>query len=317
MSRHGLFSIALLSFTFASFVESSAQPSAPVKTQIAVLELEGRGISATEVATLTDRLRGHLVNTSAFVVLDRGNMEEILKEFGFQQSGCTSTECAVEVGKMLNVQKMVTGSIGHLGKTFTLDISITDVETSRIERSLSKDYRGEIDGLLEVLKVIAYELAGIKGTVKAPPLASAKTKPLSTETKKLYKLTIASSPTGAEVIVNDRTIGITPIVRRAAAGGRFRIVLRYPGYQDWEKSVTMLSEQALDVEMARLDEAMAGREKDAESQNAKPAKSSPRKWLYIAGGAVAVGAAVLVASSGGDDGAPPQNLPGFKWPPPE
>jgi hypothetical protein len=208
----------------------------------------------------------------------------------------------------------VTGSIGHLGKTFTLDISITDVETSRIERSLSKDYRGEIDGLLEVLKVIAYELAGVKPIATIPPSASAKTKPPSTETKPLYKLAIASSPPGADVIVNDRAIGVTPLVRRAAAGGRFRIVLRYPGYQDWEKSVTVLSEQDLMVEMAPLGEAMVGREKTAESQSDKPAKAS-RKWLYIAGGAVAVGAAVFVASSGGDDGARVRNLPGFKWPP--
>jgi len=75
-------------------------------------------------------------------------MDEILTEQGFQQSGCTTTECAVEVGKMLNVQKMVSGTIGKLGRTWTMDIALIDVETSHIEKSFFQDYKGEIDDYL-------------------------------------------------------------------------------------------------------------------------------------------------------------------------
>jgi len=90
--------------------------SFPVKVQsqdlinVAVLDLEGRGISALEAATLTDRLRSEMVSVGAFQVVERGQMEMILQEQGFQQTGCSSAECAVEVGKLLGVSKMITGN---------------------------------------------------------------------------------------------------------------------------------------------------------------------------------------------------------------
>ena len=106
------------------------------EVRIAVLDFgTSGGLSDMEAVTLTNRLRSMLVKTNAFVVLERGKMDEILSEQGFQQTGCTTTECAVEVGKMLNVQKMVSGTIGKLGRTWTMDISLIDVGTSQIEKS--------------------------------------------------------------------------------------------------------------------------------------------------------------------------------------
>lgn len=140
--------------------------------RIAVLEFEGRGISETEAGPLTDRFRGELVRTNAFVVLSRDNMEEILREQAFQLSGCTSTECAVEVGKILNSQKIVVGRIGRVGKTYTVDISFIDVESSRIEKSFNRDYVGEVDGILPILKAIAFEMIPPREGISKIPLYS-------------------------------------------------------------------------------------------------------------------------------------------------
>ena len=94
------------------------------KLQIAVIDLSNTGgLSQQESVTLTNRLRSMLVQTNTFIVLERGKMEGILQEQGFQQTGCTSTECVVEMGKLLNVQKIISGSIGKVGKIYTIDIS--------------------------------------------------------------------------------------------------------------------------------------------------------------------------------------------------
>ncbi|MFQ6608093.1 MAG: CsgG/HfaB family protein [Fidelibacterota bacterium] len=132
------------------------------KIPVAVLDLEGRGISALEAATLTDRLRSEMVEVGAFVVVERGQMEMILEEQGFQQTGCTSAECAVEVGKLLGVQKMVTGSIGKLGELYTVDARMFDVQTGEIERVSKREYRGGIEGLIDLLEVVTKDLAGIQ-----------------------------------------------------------------------------------------------------------------------------------------------------------
>ena len=128
---------------------------------VAVMDLEGRGISAMEAATLTDRLRSEMVNVGAFQVVERGQMEMLLEEQGFQQTGCTSAECAVEMGKLLGVQAMATGSIGKLGTMWTLDVRMFDVGTGEISKVSSRNFQGGVEGLLDLLKVVTRDLAGL------------------------------------------------------------------------------------------------------------------------------------------------------------
>lgn len=155
MKKYG--SLLLVSFfLILLFTNNSISQNISNKiSQIAVLPFDGRGIKDDENELLYNQFRGELVRTNAFVVLERTMIEDILNEQAFQQSGCTSTECAVEAGKILNVQKMVTAIIGKIGSTWTVNISLINVESSQIEKSLNKTYRGEIDGLIPILKEIA------------------------------------------------------------------------------------------------------------------------------------------------------------------
>lgn len=131
------------------------------KESIAVLDLEGRGISTIEAATLTDRLRSELVKTGAVTVVERGQMQTILAEQDFQMAGCTSDECAVEIGQMLGVTMMYSGSIGKIGATYTVDVRGVSVETGQIINTMSRDYRGEIDGLITEIEHLAWDLVGM------------------------------------------------------------------------------------------------------------------------------------------------------------
>jgi len=146
--------------------ETSAQ-LAEGRNTVAVLDFEGRGISQMESATLTDRLMSEMVATNAVIMVERTQMKEILDEQGLQQAGCTSAECAAEVGALLGVQYMVSGSFGKLGSTFTVDAKMFSVETGQTTNSVSKTYRGEVDGLLPIIEIVAWELVGLE-----PPAAT-------------------------------------------------------------------------------------------------------------------------------------------------
>jgi len=115
---------------------------------IAVLDFDGDGVSQSETRTLTNRLRDEMFKTGAYIVLERGKMDEVLKEQGFQQTGCVTSECAVEVGNMLGVQQMIGGSIGKVGTVYTVSARIFDVQTGKILKSANYDHIGDIGQLL-------------------------------------------------------------------------------------------------------------------------------------------------------------------------
>jgi len=141
--------------------ETAAQ-LAEGKQTVAILDFEGRGINQMEAATLTDRLMSEMVSTNAVIMVERNQMNEILQEQGLQQSGCTSSECAAEVGALLGVQNMVSGAFGKLGNTYTVDAKMFSVETGATIRSSSKTHKGDVDGLLVIIEVVAWELVGLQ-----------------------------------------------------------------------------------------------------------------------------------------------------------
>ena len=139
-------------------VPKAANPPDNV-SYIAVSDLDGSEVSSSEIKALTERLRSELLMTKHFKVLERDIMEEILKEQGFQQSGCTTSECVVQIGQLVNVEKMVAGTINKIGNTFSSSVRIIDITTGSIDKIVSFDYTGPIDELLKRgMKKIAIEL---------------------------------------------------------------------------------------------------------------------------------------------------------------
>ena len=129
------------------------------KTQIAVMDLVAQDVTPAVSATVSDLLHNNLFNTGKFVVLDRANMDKILKEQAFQKTGCTTTECAVEVGKILNVQEMVVGSVSKLGDKYYINVRLVDVESGKDIKSVMEECSSENE-LAQACKIAAKKLAG-------------------------------------------------------------------------------------------------------------------------------------------------------------
>jgi|TARA_B110001454_G_scaffold190717_1_gene190051 TolB-like protein len=128
-------------------------------TNIAVVDFNGNNISDGEVKALTDRLRVELFKTKYFKVIEQEMMEEVLKEQGFQQSGCSTDECMVEIGRLIGVEKIIGGSISKVGNTYSISTRIVSVETGSILHTTTYDYKGEIDELLTFgMKKVAIDL---------------------------------------------------------------------------------------------------------------------------------------------------------------
>ena len=67
-------------------------------------------------------------------------------------------EAFLRILESLGIPYMVAGSVGKVGSNFSVDIRVISVQSGEIVHSLSKDHRGQIDGLLGLMTTIANEL---------------------------------------------------------------------------------------------------------------------------------------------------------------
>lgn len=109
----------------------------------------GAGLDSAEANIIAERFQAELLNTGKYNVLDRQQMDAILREQGFQQSGaCTGTECTVQIGQLLGVDKIFTGSVSKIGSLYTLNVRRIDVSTGRVESQHAIDSDGGIEETL-------------------------------------------------------------------------------------------------------------------------------------------------------------------------
>lgn len=117
--------------------------SAAEKMQIAVLDLIPKNTSKILSNAATDIIRSEMVKTGIFTIVERSQMDEILKEQGFQQSGCTDQSCAVQVGKLLSAKKILLGEINKIKDVFIITARIVDIEKGVSEFSANEKAESE------------------------------------------------------------------------------------------------------------------------------------------------------------------------------
>jgi len=169
---------------------SPPQPPAKLPT-VAVLRLESSKIDTADLEVLRDALTVELQNSGVVRVMERSQMNAILSEQGFQSSGsCDKSECAVEVGKLLAVDRMVLGSAGKIGDTWSVTLRLVRVETGEVAASVRDSRTGSIEVLLsQSVPKLAAQLIQSMGS-KPAPVAGAGSDPAYLE---------------ANLIVGDRT----------------------------------------------------------------------------------------------------------------
>ena len=133
---------------------------------LAVLNLEAQGVSLIEAEVISERLRSRVSQTlrsgkyrdsdrDQYMVIERTQMDKIFDQFEVQNTGCVTDSCAVEFGKMLGVERIVIGSIGLVGNTYSVSARIVDVETTETIVVADHLYPGSIDKFIknEISKV--------------------------------------------------------------------------------------------------------------------------------------------------------------------
>jgi TolB-like protein len=127
------------------------------KMRTAVIDLVAKGVSKNTASSITDFIRSDFVDSGQFVVVERSQMSEILKEQGLQMSGCTDNACAVEVGKLLSAKKILIGEVSKVGKTYYITIRIVDIEKGVAEFS-SREKSKNLDEIDKATRRLSIKL---------------------------------------------------------------------------------------------------------------------------------------------------------------
>ena len=76
------------------------------KEYIAVIDFEANNIKKSDARALTQRLTTELIKVDEYIVVERSQVNKMLKEQKFQHSGCTSAfrSCPISTAHSLSVQ---------------------------------------------------------------------------------------------------------------------------------------------------------------------------------------------------------------------
>ena len=134
------------------------------KEVVAVLDLAPEGLSDSEARILTQRLTSELISIDKYTIVERASMDKLLKEQQFQHSGCTDSECAVEIGQMLNADYITVGSVSKFGEVFIIDCRLINAESGEALTSSSFTTKtNQMEELLRGIKVTSKRICGLKG----------------------------------------------------------------------------------------------------------------------------------------------------------
>jgi len=131
--------------------------SLPVFAQrigIPVLDLEPQGVAASTAAVISEFVRGEFRKSQRMDLVEKNRMDALLKQRAFEQTGCTESKCAAEAGTILQVDKMIIGTLGKLGQKYVLTLRVVDVKTAKIEYQDREEKivaEEELDGLVPPL----------------------------------------------------------------------------------------------------------------------------------------------------------------------
>lgn len=111
-----LFLLVILMISLSLVLQAFGQDLTSLKKRVAVINFEDKAGYGHNVGQgVADMLVTSLVESEKFIVIEREELDEILKEQGLGQSGLVTPQSAAKVGQLLGIQRIITGSVTEFG----------------------------------------------------------------------------------------------------------------------------------------------------------------------------------------------------------
>ncbi len=151
----------------AIFVLLAVPAQTREKITIAVLDFEAKNVPIESAEAVSDLLRTELFNTGNFTVVERQRIQKVLEEQKFQMSGATDTDQMAQIGRLLNVKKIMIGTVTKLGNNI-INTRIVDVQSGQVELAEAVESRGGDENFPKAVTELALRISykvGLEGSI--------------------------------------------------------------------------------------------------------------------------------------------------------
>jgi len=142
-------------------------PLAPTKNiSIAVIRFKTLNKEAQDISLgelISETFTSALVNSRHFKIIEREQLDKLVKEMEMGQTGFIETTDAVEIGKMLHADAIITGSVALLGGQIQLNARIIEIESAYVISADTKTNSYTLKNINKMVNEIVTKLAGKLG----------------------------------------------------------------------------------------------------------------------------------------------------------
>jgi hypothetical protein len=164
IKRWVLFSI-LLSFSIFMKAQNNSIKKSTNRTSVTVLNIDTKGLGM-DPSQMGNMVRIELEKLDTFEVMDRYDVSYVIEKNKLNISNCYGKICLVEVGTIINSDKMFTGSVELLGETVVATFRLIDVKTATIEKTQVNEFLNLPKDIQSMVKISVRQLFNL--TVEEP-----------------------------------------------------------------------------------------------------------------------------------------------------
>jgi len=256
MRTQRLLTIALVFFVLAQTPASQAAGH-DKRVKIAVLDLKDKGVGPEVASLLTSVVSTRLAEIGIFDVISREDVRNILThEQDKMLLGCADESCYVNIGGILGSPFLVAGEVGMVGEKYVIGLQRIDVKATRVAKRVDRQFKGSRERLLREVGNAAYKV--VEDILK----------------KRSGTLVLDVSEAGADVSVDGKTLGVSPLAGLRIPAGPRDVRVAKRGFVDWARTIQVEPDdvQALEVTMIPSADFIADYEAKA---------GSMRIWAWI------------------------------------
>ena len=154
---------ALIAFIFfVSLGSSQKRNRFYAKPTLAIMNFDSSGITEDVYNILYNKLWNDIDSIGVFIMIEQHQIYDVLEKYNYDRPECATRACAIEMGRLVGVKNVITGSFVSSGDSSSVQAELIMVRDDSTKFSSAGQHIGEIDGLIPHIQIAALQLSGVK-----------------------------------------------------------------------------------------------------------------------------------------------------------